>query len=77
MFVHHHFQGKKIASRILKELITYACDHHFTSLITDASITARPFFERHGFKVIKKQTNYYKEMVFINYRMQIDITPGK
>ena len=74
MFVHKNFQGKKIASRILQKLTRYAHDNFFTTLTTEASITARPFFERHGFIVIAEQRNHYDNMVFINYKMRKNIT---
>ncbi len=70
MYVHKNHQGKRIASRILKELTDYAHNHSFKTLTTEASITARPFFERHGFKVIKTQTNHYNNIVFVNYKMK-------
>ncbi len=73
MYVHKNHQGKKIASRILKELTDYAHHHSFKMLTTEASITARPFFERHGFKVIKTQTNHYNNIVFVNYKMKKNI----
>ena len=73
MYVHKNHQGKKIASRILKELTDYAHEHSFKTLTTEASITARPFFERHGFKVVKTQKNQYNNMVFINYKMKKNI----
>ena len=73
MYVHKNYQGKKIASRILKELTDYAHEHCFKTLTTEASITARPFFERHGFKVIKTQRNHYNDMVFVNYKMKKNI----
>ena len=74
MYVHKNHQGKKIASRLLQELTDYA--HHlcFKTLTTEASITARPFFERHGFKVVKTQRNQYDNMVFLNYKMKKTIT---
>ncbi len=74
MFVHKNHQGKKIASRLLQQLTNYAQDHCFKTLTTEASITARPFFERHGFKVVKTQRNQYDKMVFLNYKMKKKIT---
>ena len=74
MFVHKNFQGKRIASNILDELTGFAQDHDLTTLSTDASITARPFFESHGFTVVKEQRNYYRHIIFVNYKMQKDIT---
>lgn len=73
MYVHKNYQGKKIASRLLEELTDYAHEHCFKTLTTEASITARPFFERHGFKVVKTQTNQYDNMVFVNYKMKKSI----
>lgn len=73
MFVHKNFQGKKIASRLLEELTGYAHDHDLRTLTTEASITAKPFFERHGFKVVKVQKNHYNKTVFINYKMKKNI----
>lgn len=74
MFVHEDFQGQKIASRILAELMNYALEQHFNVLTTDASITAKPFFESHGFKVVKKQKNSYNNLVFVNYNMQKNLS---
>ncbi len=73
MYVHENHQGKKIASGILKQLTDYAHNHSFKMLTTEASITARPFFERHGFKVVKTQTNHYDNIVFVNYKMKKNI----
>ncbi|MEJ7767012.1 MAG: GNAT family N-acetyltransferase [Chitinophagaceae bacterium] len=74
LFVHKNFQGKRIASRLLEELTGYAQHHEFKLLTTEASITAKPFFEQHGFKVVEVQENHYQEIVFINYKMRKNIT---
>jgi N-acetylglutamate synthase-like GNAT family acetyltransferase len=39
-------------------------------LFTEASITARPFFERRGFRVITPQEVERRGMKFINYVME-------
>jgi putative acetyltransferase len=73
MFVHKNYQGKKIASRLLNKLTAVAHHNNFTTLTTEASITARPFFESHGFEVVEERTNCYNELEFVNYKMQKNI----
>lgn len=51
LYVHADFQGKGIASAICDRL-ERAVD---VNIITHASITARPFFEKRGYKVLKEQ----------------------
>jgi putative acetyltransferase len=40
------------------------------SLTVDASITAKPCFERHGFRVVEEQQVAVRGETFINYRME-------
>lgn len=55
MFVHPEFQGLGIASRLLSRVEGEALKLRFGRIYTEASRTARPFFERKGFRVITKQ----------------------
>ncbi|RXT24443.1 GNAT family N-acetyltransferase [Rhizobium leguminosarum] len=55
MFVHPEFQGLGIASRLLSRVEDEAPKLGFSRIYTEASRTARPFFERKGFRVITKQ----------------------
>ncbi|NNU65938.1 GNAT family N-acetyltransferase [Rhizobium indicum] len=55
MFVHPEFQGLGIASRLLSRVEDEALKLGFSRIYTEASRTARPFFERKGFRVITKQ----------------------
>lgn len=43
------------------------------SIITDASITARPFFEKRGYKVIKEQQVELRGQIFTNFKMSKNI----
>lgn len=45
LYVHKNFQGRGIAFSLLRELETDARLDGFAELTTEASITARPFFE--------------------------------
>ncbi|MBP2487699.1 putative acetyltransferase [Rhizobium leguminosarum] len=55
MFVHPEFQGLGIASHLLSRVEGEALKLGFSRIYTEASRTARPFFERKGFRVITKQ----------------------
>lgn len=66
LFIHKDFQSKGIASKLLKELLPLS-DH---SIITvDSSITALPFFLRHGFQIMRKQSVTKDSIDFTNYHM--------
>lgn len=67
LFVHKDFQGQGIASAI--------CDRLEASITTDkiathASITAKPFFEKRGYKSGKEQQVIRKGIHLTNYVME-------
>jgi putative acetyltransferase len=57
-----------VASALLTHLISLARDR--PELTVHASITARPFFERHGFEVTAEQRVELRGSVLANYRMR-------
>jgi putative acetyltransferase len=69
LYVHKNFQGRGIASAILRKLETDAKSYGFAELATEASITARPFFESIGYQVEVVQIKIVREFEFINFRM--------
>ena len=70
LYVHHAYQDKGIATRLLTALETWAEGRGLTKIIADASITARSFFERRGFSTVKEQQNLVEHEVLVNYRME-------
>ena len=70
LYVHHAYQGRGVATRLLTTLEEWAEKQTFAEVATDASITARPFFDRQGYRVLTEQRNKIGEEVLINYRMQ-------
>ncbi len=70
LYVHKDYQGKGIASNLLHNLEMIAREHSIAELLTDASITAKPFFELNGFTVCKEQNKLFGGMHFINYLMR-------
>ena len=55
LYVHAEHQGIGIASLLLRTVEAGARAHGLLRLFTEASITARPFFEHRGFRVIAPQ----------------------
>ena len=70
MYVSADFQGRGIAKLLLKTLQAKAEEKGVEKLESDISITARPFFERQGFKVVRKNLNPKDGEVLINFRME-------
>ena len=59
LFVHPSFWGKRVASALLAKLDEHITEWELDHIRTDASLVARPFFERKGF------TEQYREVVKI------------
>ena len=55
LFVHKDRQGEGIASALLAAMEDHARAGGHTTLTTDASLTAQPFFTRRGFRRMKEQ----------------------
>ena len=69
LYVHADHQGEGIASALLRSAETWARTRGLGRLFTEATITARPFFEHRGFRVIAPQRVIRRALEFINYRM--------
>ena len=69
-YVHHQHQGIGVGtlmwSWIAKEAIRYNLD----KLFADVSLTARPFFEAKGLKVVRAQTKQYGGEEFKQFYME-------
>ncbi len=70
MFVHPDHQGRGVAGALLRQVEAEAARLRLDRLFTEASITARPFFERKGFRVITPQTVSVRGQDMTNYRME-------
>ncbi|MBD2564415.1 MULTISPECIES: GNAT family N-acetyltransferase [Nostoc] len=69
-YCHKNFQRKGIGKRILEQLESKAKALGIEKLFTEASITAKPFFERHNFIVIKQQEVERRGQKLINFIME-------
>jgi putative acetyltransferase len=69
MFVHKDHQGQGIASALLRVLECEVMKLGVTEVRTDASITAKPFFERHGYVTVQPQTVIVRGVSMVNFKM--------
>ncbi|WP_270087329.1 GNAT family N-acetyltransferase [Sphingobacterium sp. SYP-B4668] len=69
LFVHKDFQRQGIANLLYQKIEQEAIRRHGVKLMVDASITARPFFEKMGFFVVTEQTVIRKGVTLTNYEM--------
>ena len=69
LYVHADHQGSGIASLLLRTVEASARTHGLLRLFTEASITARPFFEHRGFRVIATAAGDALGAGILNYRM--------
>jgi len=70
LFVSADHQGRGIARGLFGKLLKDAIDRSIQEITTDASITARPFFERTGFSVVREQSVECRGVWMTNYRMR-------
>ncbi|MCI9407336.1 MAG: GNAT family N-acetyltransferase [Clostridia bacterium] len=64
LYVHKDFQRRGVATALCDEL-----EKGFPSVKTYASVTAKPFFERRGYTVVKEQEVERSGVKFKNYEM--------
>lgn len=70
LYTHKDYQGKGIGSQLLHTLEAEARKLHLKSISTESSITAKPFFERHGYEVLKIQQKKHRSgLTFLNFIM--------
>ena len=69
MYIHKDFIRKGIASRLYKKIKTKSIEYGTKKLSADVSKTARPFFEKLGFRVLKENKNIVEDEIVINYNM--------
>ncbi len=68
-FVSRHFQRKGVGSALFAQIEKEAQLLELESLHSNVSITARPFFEHFGFKVVEQQQLTINDVALTNFRM--------
>jgi putative acetyltransferase len=74
LYAHADHQGARVGRALLAALEAAARRQGVGRIVTEASITARPFFARHGYAVLAEQTVLCRGVTFINYRMAKDLS---
>lgn len=69
LYVHKDYQRQGIADRLYSEIEKEAIKRKVIDLYSDVSKTAKPFFEKKGFKTLEIQTNIMRGIEIINYKM--------
>lgn len=77
MYVHKDFQGMGIATLLIQQIFEKARELGLPSLTSYVSITARPFFEKMGFKVVETRQVDLGEVSLTNYEMIKSLEPGQ
>lgn len=65
LFIHPFYQRKGIATAICNQLESSVQEN----IVTHASVTARPFFEKRGYKVVKEQQAERQGVFLTNFVM--------
>ena len=66
LYVHHEYQGQGVASALCRKLEAAV---QTAEIITHASITAKPFFEKRGYKTEREQSVVRNGVELTNYVM--------
>jgi putative acetyltransferase len=75
-YVSADHQRRGVGRRLLAAVVAEARRLSLARLFTEASVTARPFFEAHGFVVLTPQLVIVREVEFVNYQMERIIRGG-
>jgi putative acetyltransferase len=74
LYTRHDTQGRGVATALLRAIEVRACALGLSRLHTEASITARPFFERRGFRLLARQQVERNGIMLVNFRMEKTLT---
>ncbi len=69
-YCHKNYQRCGVGSQIYQTIEAKALDLGLNHLTVEASITAKPFFQRMGFSMIREQKVTCRGEIFINYVME-------
>jgi len=70
MYISKDYQRMGVAQILYAELEKFARLNHLHKIISDVSITAKPFFEKQGFKTVQQQQVNIDGIELTNYKME-------
>lgn len=74
LFVAKDLQRRGVATALLAHVENEARAHGLAQLTTDASLTARPVFEKRGYNVVRRQEVSRGGQTLVNFRMEKPLT---
>ncbi|WP_404409868.1 GNAT family N-acetyltransferase [Pseudidiomarina marina] len=69
-FCHYKHQGLGVGRRLMEHIFNVGKSKGLSRYLSEVSITARPFYEKHGFKVVKEQTVEIRGQKLRNFLME-------
>lgn len=73
LYVSPNHQGLGIAKQLVTTAIEESRNQGKTKISSDISITAKPFMEAQGWKVIRRNENPRANQILINYHMELEL----
>lgn len=70
LYVHPEYAQRGVGSNLCGYLEKWANRNKIVRVFTEASVTARPFFERRGFRAIREQTMLVQGVRISNFYME-------
>ena len=70
LYTHKNYQGMGVATLIANDIEQYFYNKGIRIITTDASISAKPFFEKRGYVVLQEQNVKCRNQYLKNYKMQ-------
>lgn len=69
-YCHHNWIGRGVGSALMSAIYEKAAQLGIRRIFAEVSITAKPFFERHGFITVTEQTVVLDGVGLTNYKME-------
>jgi putative acetyltransferase len=69
-YCHHEWQGKGVGSALMQYIFEKADQQTIPRICAEVSITAKPFFERKGFNIVKEQIVTLRGVELKNFVME-------
>jgi len=76
-YCHHQYQGKGVGKALMKHIKNIANDNGISRIWAEVSITAKSFFERQEFEVVKKQTVNLRGVELVNFVMECNLNDAR
>ena len=76
LYTDYRFQRQGVARALYQQAETETLRQGVRRLFTEASVNARPFFEKMGFAVIREQEIEFCGLMFRNYAMEKLVNPS-